>query len=113
MKLTNKQLNQLASNIEGLSNLIGEFDTDVQIELIKRLEANCNSLLQILKQIESSFEPNYLTYVEFMEKVLNNDIEKTWLWYNYCMMCGKYGETGIDLYYRNITEINETIVPNL
>ena len=113
MKLTNKQLNQLASNIEGLSNLIGEFDTDVQMELIKRLEANCNNLLQILKQIESSFEPNYLTYVEFMKKVLNNDIEKTCNWYNYCRLCGKMGESGIDLYYRKIAEINQTIVPKL
>ena len=113
MKLTNKQLNQIASNIEGLSHIINEFDTDVQIELIKRLEANCNNLLQILKQIESSFEPNYLTYVEFKKKVLDNDIVTVTNWYKYYRINKEENDTECDLYYRKIAEINEIIVPNL
>ena len=109
MKLTDEQLNQLASNIEGLSHIINEFDTDVQIELIKRLEANCNSLLQILKQIES----NYLTYVEFMQKLLNGDDDGIDTWYSFRLNNRPNSETTEHFYNRHIEYINEIIVPNL
>lgn len=122
MKLTNEQLNQLRHDITNLSNVFNNIETISPSRLIDTLNTTCNSLLQILKEIEPtietvepivSIESNYLTYDVFIAKLVYARKDIQLIWYNIVHL-NKHDEIACrNIYNYNIKFINEKIVPNL
>lgn len=118
MKISQQHIDKIRDRIDTLNECLNQIETKHPSETTCYMGATISNLSHILDEIDSNIaretvEPNYLTYDEFMRKLLENNKSTVADWYVFVRTNSLTDESNLDFYQRKIKYINKYIVLNL
>ena len=119
MKISQQHIDKIRDRINTLNECLNQIDSKHPSETTCGMGATITSLSHILDEIDleivnKKVVSTYLTYDEFMKKVMDSDDNNiTDMWYSFRLKNRPNAESTDHFYNRHIEYINQTIVPNL